>query len=58
MNKRKVVGVIIVLLGLVLTFGSFGSVETYGAVAPLSMALIVVVGLVVIFWDKVKGWLK
>jgi len=35
-----------------------GSVEQFGAVAPISMGLIVVVGLVLIFWDKVKGILS
>jgi len=58
MNKRKIVGIIIVLFGLVMVGGSMGSVETYGAVAPISMSLIVVIGLMLIFWDKVKGWLK
>lgn len=37
--------------------GSLGSVETYGVIAPISMALIVVLGIVVLFWDKVKGLL-
>lgn len=58
MNKRKIVGIIIVLFGLVMVGGSIGSMETYGVVAPISMALIVVIGLAVTFWDKVKGWLK
>lgn len=58
MNKRKVVGVIIALFGLVMVGGSMGSVEQFGAVAPISMGLIVVVGLVLIFWDKVKGILS
>ncbi len=58
MNKRKIAGIIIVLFGLVMVGGSMGSVETYGVIAPISMALIVVIGLAVIFWDKVKGWLK
>ena len=58
MNKRKIVGIIIVLFGLVMVGGSLGSVETYGVIAPISMAFIVVVGLAVIFWDKVRGWLK
>ena len=58
MNKRKIVGIIIILFGLAMVGGSLGSVETYGVIAPISMALIVVVGLAVIFWDKVRGWLK
>jgi hypothetical protein len=58
MNKRKILGVILVVFGLVMVGGSMGSVETYGAVAPISMSLIVVLGIVVIFWDKVKGMMK
>jgi len=58
MNKRKITGIIIVLFGLVMVGGSLGSMETYGVIAPISMALIVVLGLVVIFWDKVKRLLK
>lgn len=54
MNKRKVVGVIITLFGLVMVGGSMGSVEQYGVAAPISMGLIVVVGLVLIFWDRIK----
>lgn len=55
MKKRKIAGIIIVLFGLVMVGGSMGSLETYGVMAPISMALIVVVGLAIIFWDKVKG---
>ena len=58
MNKRKIFGIIIVLFGLVMVGGSMGSVETYGVVAPISMALIVVFGLVVIYWDKIKAKIK
>jgi|GEM_PF-1595549 len=58
MNKRKIAGVIIILFGLVMTAGSMGSVETYGAAAPISMLLIVVIGLAVFFWDKVKALLS
>ena len=43
------------LLGLILTGGSMGSVEQYGIVAPISMLLIVIIGLAMIFWDKIKG---
>jgi hypothetical protein len=57
MNKRKIAGVIIILFGLIMVGGSLGSVETYGVIAPISMALIVVLGIVVLFWDKVKGLL-
>lgn len=55
MNKRKIVGVIIILFGLVMVGGSMGSVGQYGVAAPISMGLIVVLGLLVFFWDKVKG---
>ncbi len=58
MNKRKIIGMAVILFGLIMVGGSMGSVETYGAVAPISMSLIVVAGLVIIFWDKIKGWLK
>lgn len=56
MNKRKIWGVIVVILGLIMVGGSMGSVEQYGVVAPISMALIVLLGLAMIFWDKVKVW--
>lgn len=56
MNKRKVWGVILVILGLIMVGGSMGSVEQYGVVAPISMALIVVAGLAMIFWDRVQMW--
>jgi hypothetical protein len=58
MNKRKIIGVIIILFGLIMVGGSMGSVETYGAVAPISMSLIVVIGFMVIFWDKIKAMMK
>ena len=57
MNKRKIIGVIIVIFGLIMVGGSMGSVEQYGVAAPISMSLIVILGLVMIFWDKVKTWL-
>ena len=56
MNKRKVWGVILVILGIIMVGGSMGSVEQYGIVAPISMALIVVIGLAMIFWDRVQMW--
>lgn len=56
MNKRKIFGVVITILGVILVGGSMGSVEQYGVVAPISMALVVVLGLAMIFWDKVKTW--
>ncbi len=56
MNKRKIWGVIITILGVILVGGSMGSVEQYGVAAPISMALVVALGLAMIFWDKVKTW--
>jgi hypothetical protein len=56
MNKRKIWGVVLVILGLVMVGGSTGSVEQYGVVAPISMALIVALGLAMIFWDRVQTW--
>jgi hypothetical protein len=58
MNKRKLVGVLIVIFGLIMVGGSMGSVPTYGVVAPISMGFIVVLGILVIFWDKVKAIMK
>lgn len=58
MNKRKFFGIIITIFGLVMVGGSMGSVEQYGVVAPISMSLIVIFGLALIFWDKVKTWLN
>lgn len=55
MNKRKIFGVIVTILGIILVGGSMGSVDQYGVVAPISMALIVLVGLAMVFWDRVKG---
>ena len=57
MNKRKIIGVIVVFLGLIMVGGSMGSVAKYGVAAPISMSLIVIFGLVMIFWDKIKTWL-
>jgi len=56
MNK-KIIGVIIIIFGLVMVGGSMGSVEQYGVAAPISMSLIVIFGLALIFWDKIKTWL-
>ena len=55
MNKTKIIGVIVVLIGLIMVAGSASS--GYGAVAPISMSLIVIIGLLLIFSDKVKKWL-
>lgn len=56
MNKRKIWGVVLVILGLIMTGGSMGSVDQYGIVAPISMLLIVVAGLAMIFWERVQMW--
>lgn len=56
MNKRKVWGAVITIFGLVMVAGSTGSMEQYGVAAPISMALIVVAGLAMIFWDRVQAW--
>ncbi|MEK7655526.1 MAG: hypothetical protein AAB386_02515 [Patescibacteria group bacterium] len=58
MNKRKIIGVIIVILGLIMVGGSMGSVGQYGVAAPISMSLIVILGVALIFWDKIKMWLS
>ncbi|MBU4421956.1 hypothetical protein KKB41_03300 [Patescibacteria group bacterium] len=58
MNKRKIIGVIVVIFGLIMVGGSMGSVAQYGVAAPISMSLIVFVGLALIFWDKIKTWLS
>lgn len=56
MNKRKIIGIIIVIFGLIMVGGSMGSVEQYGVAAPISMSLIVILGLALIFWNKIKTW--
>lgn len=58
MNKRKILGIIIAIFGLIMVGGSLGYEGTYKAMAPISMSLIVVVGLLMIFWDKVKAWMS
>lgn len=58
MNKRKVLGLIVALFGLVMTGGSMGYVGQYGLAAPISMFLIVLAGLAMIFWDKVSAWMS
>ena len=58
MNKRKIIGVIIVIFGLIMVGGSMGSVGQYGVAAPLTMSFIVILGLALIFWDKIKTWLS
>lgn len=56
MNKRKVLGVLVTIFGLVMVAGS---AATYPSIAaPITMSFIVLFGLVLIFWDKVKTWMK
>lgn len=57
MNKRKIFGILIVIFGLIMVGGSLGYQGPYKVMAPISMSIIVVVGLLMIFWDKVKSWL-
>lgn len=52
MKKQKTIGIILVILGLILTGGSLGSMATYGVKAPITTALIVVVGIVLIVRAK------
>jgi len=56
MNKRKVLGVFIIIFGLVMVGGAAQS--GYGLAAPLSMLLIVLAGLAMIFWEKVNSWMQ
>ena len=58
MNKRKILGILIVILGVIMVGGSLGYEGPYRAMALVSMGLIVVVGFLMIFWDKVKAWLS
>ena len=57
MAKRKIFGILVVIFGLIMVGGSLTYQGPYGAIAPIAMSLIVVVGLLMIFWDKVKSWL-
>ena len=54
MNKRKIFGIILVVFGLIMVAGSFTYTGAYKAMAPITMGLIVVVGLLMIYWDKIK----
>lgn len=56
MSKRKILGVLVTLFGLIMVGGSASS--GYGLAAPASMSLIVLAGLAVVFWDKVSAWMK
>ena len=52
MNKRKALGVVVSIIGLILTAGAASYVETYGIVAPVTMGVILVVGLWLLFSGK------
>lgn len=56
MNKRKLLGIVLVIIGIIMVGGSLGYEGAYKAMAPISMSLIVIAGFVVIFWDTIKGW--
>jgi len=58
MNKRKIFGIIVVIFGLIMVSGSLTYQGSYKAIAPIAMSLIVVVGLLMIFWDQVKSLLS
>ncbi|MDO8561391.1 MAG: hypothetical protein Q7S05_01030 [bacterium] len=58
MNKRKIFGILIVIFGVIMIGGSLGYEGDYAVMAPISMSLIVVAGLLMIFWDKVKAWMN
>ncbi len=54
----KVIGIVLIVLGLILFIGSFGSVGAYGATVPVFMLLVVSIGFLLVFWNKVRLWLK
>jgi len=58
MNKRKVLGVLVTLFGLIMVGGSAANDYGFGVVAPISMSLIVLAGLAMVFWEKVNSWMK
>ena len=58
MQKRKIFGILVVIFGLIMVGGSLGYQGPYRAMAPISMSLLVVIGLLMIFWDKVKSWMS
>ncbi|MDO8585127.1 MAG: hypothetical protein Q7R85_03350 [bacterium] len=55
MNKRKALGVVVSIIGLILTAGAASQVETYGIVAPVTMGIILVAGLWLLFGKKTEG---
>ena len=56
MNKRKILGILVTILGLVMVAGSASS--GYGFAAPASMSLIILAGLAMVFWEKVSSWMQ
>lgn len=52
MNKRKILGVIVSIVGLILTAGAASQVKTYGIAAPVTMGIILVAGLWLLFGGK------
>jgi hypothetical protein len=57
MNKRKIIGILVVIFGLIMVGGSLTYQGPYSTIAPIAMSLIIVVGLLIIFWDQIKRWL-
>ncbi|MEK7073010.1 MAG: hypothetical protein AAB974_01040 [Patescibacteria group bacterium] len=55
MNKKKVLGVVVMIIGVILTAGAAGQMDTYGIVAPVTMGVIVVIGLWLFFSGSKKG---
>ena len=57
MKGRKILGIIVIIFGVIMVGGSLGYEGPYKIMAPISMLLIVVIGFLIIYWDKVKSWL-
>ncbi len=55
MNKRKIFGILVIIFGIIMVGGSLGYQGPYRAMAPISMSLIIVIGLLMIWGDKVKA---
>ncbi|MBI2405972.1 MAG: hypothetical protein HYV25_00115 [Candidatus Harrisonbacteria bacterium] len=54
MNKRKALGVVISIIGLILTAGAASQVATYGVAALVATGIILVVGLWLLFGGKTE----
>lgn len=50
-------GILIILFGVIMLVGSLGYEGPYKIAAPISMGLIILLGILVMFLDKVKSWL-